>query len=450
MNDPSDLIEKVPPHSKEAEIAVLGGVLLDADALGKVVAILKPEHFYYPAHQLIFKHVEILNTRNMPVDILSLGESLRQHEQLEMAGGSSYLMALVNSIPTTANIEHYARIVERHAILRGLISAGTQIVETAYNAGDDEIATILNNIEQMIFSIGQQRMSKGLIHIQPVLWKVFEELEQSFSTPEAMLDKNLTTGFSDLNQFLGGGMSPSDLIILAARPAMGKTALALNIGTSLALEHNKPVAIFNLEMSKEQLITRILCTVTGMNSRTLRSGTLHTDQWQTISDAIARLTEAPIYIDDSSNVTPAELRAKTRRLKAEQKDLGLIIIDYIQLMETGNSENRAQEVSKISRSMKQLARELDVPVVALSQLNRGVEQRQNKRPMLSDLRESGAIEQDADIVLFLYRDEYYNPDSKDKNTAEVIIAKHRHGPTGTVKLFFDAGLTKFANLSLTD
>lgn len=245
-------------------------------------------------------------------------------------------------------------------------------------------------------------------------------------------------------------MSPSDLIILAARPAMGKTALALNIGTSLALEHNKPVAIFNLEMSKEQLITRILCTVTGMNSRTLRSGTLHTDQWQTISDAIARLTEAPIYIDDSSNVTPAELRAKTRRLKAEQKDLGLIIIDYIQLMETGNSENRAQEVSKISRSMKQLARELDVPVVALSQLNRGVEQRQNKRPMLSDLRESGAIEQDADIVLFLYRDEYYNPDSKDKNTAEVIIAKHRHGPTGTVKLFFDAGLTKFANLSLTD
>jgi replicative DNA helicase len=367
---------------------------------------------------------------------------------LERAGGSGYIMSLVHSIPTTANIEHYAKIVERHAVLRKLIRAGTRIVEIGYTHEEIDVSSVLNQAEQMVFEIGQRKLGEGLEHIQHGLWKLFEDLEKGYDDPEAFLRKNMSTGFVDLNGYLGGGFSPSDLVILAARPAMGKTAFALNIGVNMAQLHKKPVAIFNLEMSKDQLITRMLCMESGLNSRALRSGTLHTDEWQNLSNAIAKLSELPIYIDDSSMVTPGEIRAKCRRLKAEHKDLSLIIIDYIQLMDTGSSENRQQEIAKISRSLKQLARELNVPVVALSQLSRAVESRPNKRPMLSDLRESGAIEQDADIVLFLYRDEYYNPDSNDQNIAELIISKHRHGPTGTVRLYFEKTLTKFGNLML--
>lgn len=449
MPEPAQsLIERTPPHNKEAEIAVLGGMILDSDALTRVIQLLEPDYFYIPAHSLIFEQIRELFGKGQPVDFISLSDALRAKELLDRAGGSSYIMSLVHSIPTTANIEYYAQIVERHAILRKLIRAGTKIVEWGYQQEDQDVSGVLNQSEQLIFEIGQHKLGKGLEHIQTGLWSLFEELEKGYNDPDAFLRKNMSTGFTDLNTLLGGGFAPSDLVILAARPAMGKTALALNICVNMATQHNKPVAIFNLEMSKEQLITRMLCMESGMNSRALRSGTLHTDEWQSLSNAITRLSEAPIYIDDSSMITPGEIRAKCRRLKAEQKSLGLIVIDYLQLMEISGSENRAQEISKISRALKQLAREMEVPVVALSQLNRGVEQRQNKRPMMSDLRESGSIEQDADIVLMLYRDEYYNPDSNDKNTAELIIAKHRHGPVGTVKLYFESNLTRFGNLAV--
>lgn len=443
--------ELTPPHNKDAEVAVLGGVLLDSDALARIIEILEPDYFYLPAHALIYEHIRMLFSKGTPVDILSVADSLKRVDELEKVGGSSYLLALVNSIPTTANIVYYARIIERNAILRKLIRAGTEIVSLGYQSEETDIGLLLNQAEQKIFAIGQHRLGQGLEHIQPTLWKLFENLEEAYNHPEILQSSRLSTGIVDLNQLLGGGFHPSDLIILAARPAMGKTSLAINFATYMAIEHKRPVAIFSLEMSKEQLITRMLCTEAGMNSRALRSGTLHADEWHTLSNAIARLAEAPIFIDDSSMVTPAEIRAKARRLKAEHQDLGMIVIDYLQLMDSGVShrdDNRVQELSKISRAMKQLARELNVPVVALSQLSRAVESRTNKRPMLSDLRESGAIEQDADIVLFIYRDEYYNPNSTEKNVAEIVVAKHRNGPTGTVKVYFDKELTKFGNLML--
>ncbi|MGV3523676.1 MAG: replicative DNA helicase [Candidatus Sericytochromatia bacterium] len=448
MADPgSTVIERTPPHNKEAEIAVLGGMILDSEALAKVIQMLEPDYFYMPAHSLIYDQIRELFSRGQPVDFISITDALRGREQLDRAGGSTYIMTLIHSIPTTANIEYYAAIVERYAILRKLIRAGTKIVELGFSPDEKEISFVLNEAEQTIFDIGQHKLGDGLKHIQTGLWHLFEELEKGYSDPEAFKVKNLATGFTDLNHMLGGGFEAGQLIILAARPAMGKTALALNVAVNMATLHDKPVAIFNLEMSEEQLITRMLCMESGMNSRALRSGTLHTDEWQNLSNAIAKLTESPIYIDDSSQLMPGDLRAKCRRLKAEHKELSLIIIDYLQLMDTG-MDNRVQEISKISRSLKQLARELEVPVIALSQLNRAVETRTNKRPMLSDLRESGAIEQDADIVLFLYRDEYYNPDSNEKKTAELIIAKHRQGPTGTVRLYFEDSLTRFGNLML--
>lgn len=444
----NSVIERIPPHNKEAEIAVLGGMILDSEALARVIQLIEPDYFYVPAHGLIYEQIRELFGKGQPVDFISLSDALRAKDLLDRTGGSSYIMSLVHSIPTTANIEYYAQIVERHAILRKLIRAGTTIVELGYNQEDHDLSGVLNQAEQLIFEIGQHKLGKGLEHIQTGLWNLFEELEKGYNDPEAFLRKNMSTGFTDLNTILGGGFARSDLVILAARPAMGKTALALNICVNMATQHKKPVALFNLEMSKEQLITRMLCMESGMNSRALRSGTLHTDEWQSLSNAITNLSEAPIFIDDSSMITPGEIRAKCRRLKAEHKDLGLICIDYLQLMELSGSENRAQEISKISRSLKQLAREMEVPVIALSQLNRGVEQRQNKRPMMSDLRESGSIEQDADIVMMLYRDEYYNPDSNDKNTAELIISKHRHGPVGTVNLYFESNLTRFGNLAV--
>lgn len=452
MISSAEFPELTPPHNKDAEVAVLGGMLLDSDALARVTEILqKPEYFYVPAHALIYEQILALFNASMPVDILSVADSLKSVDGLEKVGGTSYLLSLVNSIPTTANIVYYARIIERNAILRKLIRAGTEIVNLGYQTEETDIGVLLNQAEQKIYAIGEYRLGEGLEHIQPTLWKLFENLEEIYNHPELLQASRLSTGITDLNNLLGGGFNPSDLIILAARPAMGKTSLAINFATHMAIDFKKPVAVFSLEMSKEQLITRMLCTEAGMNSRALRSGTLHADEWHTLSNAIARLSEAPIFIDDSSMVTPAEIRSKARRLKSKHHDLGLIVIDYLQLMDSGVSsrdDNRVQELSKISRAMKQLARELSVPVIGLSQLSRAVESRTNKRPMLSDLRESGAIEQDADVVIFIYRDEYYNPDSNDKNVAEILVAKHRNGPTGTVKVYFDKELTKFGNLML--
>jgi replicative DNA helicase len=390
MISTTELPERTPPHNKDAEVAVLGGMLLDSEALARVIEILEPDYFYVPAHVLIYEQIRLLFSKGQPVDILSLADALKSLDSLEKAGGTSYLLSLVNSIPTTANIEYYARIIERNAIMRKLIRAGTEIVGLGYQTEESDISILLNKAEQKIFEIGQHRLGQGLEHIQPTLWKLFEDLENVYNNPEILESKHLSTGIIDLNTLLGGGFSPSDLVILAARPSMGKTSLAINIGTHMAIEYKKPVAVFSLEMSKEQLITRMLCTEAGMNSRSLRSGTLHADQWHTLSNAIARLSEAPIFIDDSSMITPAELRAKARRLKAEHQELALIIVDYLQLMDGGSGgsdSNRVQELSKISRSMKQLARELSVPVIGLSQLSRAVESRPNKRPMLSDLRE---------------------------------------------------------------
>jgi replicative DNA helicase len=391
MISTTELPERTPPHNKDAEVAVLGGMLLDSEALSQVIEILDPDSFYVPAHNLIYEQIRLLFSKGQPVDILSLADALKSQDALDRAGGTSYLLSLVNSIPTTANIEYYARIIERNAILRKLIRAGTEIVSLGYQTEEADIGILLNKAEQKIFEIGQNRLGKGLEHIQPTLWKLFEDLENVYNNPDILEKRHLTTGIIDLNALLGGGFNPSDLVILAARPSMGKTSLAINIGTHMAIEYKKPVAVFSLEMSKEQLITRMLCTEASMSSRNLRSGTLHADEWHTLSNAIARLSEAPIYIDDSSTITPAEIRAKARRLKAEHQELALIIIDYLQLMDggsgSGHDTNRVQELSKISRSMKQLARELNVPVIGLSQLSRAVESRPNKRPMLSDLRE---------------------------------------------------------------
>lgn len=442
------LIERSPPHNKDAEIAVLGGMLLDSEAMSKVIDMLKSQSFYYPAHSVIFEGIRAIYEKGQPVDFISVTDYLKNNDLLQSIGGLPYILDIHNSVPTTANIEYYAKIVERSALLRRLIKAGTDIVQLGYQNEGQDISHILNSAEQKIFEIGQRRMKSDLEHVRPLLWGLFEKLEHTYNSDDVD-DKSSTSGLKDLDMWLGGGMNPSDLIILAARPAMGKTSLALSIGTSVALRNKKPVAVFSLEMSKEQLITRMLCAEASMNAHALKAGTaLHPDDWGTISEAISYLSEAPVYLDDSSVVTPTEMRAKVRRLKAEHNELGLVIVDYLQLMETGGSENRVQEMSKISRGLKQLAREMDVPVLALSQLSRAVEQRQSKRPMLSDLRESGSIEQDADIVMFLYRDEYYNPDSPHKNISEIIVAKHRHGPTGTVKVFFDPHYTKFADLNL--
>lgn len=387
MSPTETLYEKHPPHNKDAEVAVLGGLLIEPEALSKVIEILKPNSFYFPAHTLIYEQILKLYEKGQPVDILSLSDALRTQELLERVGGAGYLMMLTGSIPTTANIQYYAKIVDRTYLLRRIIQTGTEIVEMAYQAEETDIGQLLNMAEQKIFEIGQRRLGKKLEHIGPTLWSLFEKLEGLYNSPEALQEQHLSTGLIDLNAMLGGGFSPSDLIILAARPSMGKTALAINIGLHMAMEYKRPVAVFSLEMSEEQLATRMLCSEATMNSRSLRSGTLHTDEWEKLSVVIGRLADSPFYIDDNSQTVPAEIRAKARRLKAEHKDLGLIIVDYLQLMDSGQGENRAQEISKISRSMKHLARELNVPVVALSQLNRAVEQRQNKRPMLSDLRE---------------------------------------------------------------
>lgn len=387
MSAAENLYEKHPPHNKDAEIAVLGGLLIEPEALAKVIEILKPPSFYFPAHTIIYEQVLKLYEKGQPVDILSLSHALNTQDLLERVGGASYLMMLTSSIPTTANIQYYAKIVDRAYLLRRIIQTGTEIVEMAYQAEETDIGTLLNLAEQKIFEIGQRRLGKKLEHIGPTLWNLFAKLEGIYTHPEQLQEQHMSTGLIDLNSILGGGFSPSDLIILAARPSMGKTSLAINIGLHMAIEYKRPVAVFSLEMSEDQLATRMLCSEATMNSRALRSGTLHTDEWEKLSVVIGRLASSPFYIDDTSQTMPAEIRSKARRLKAQHNDLGLIIVDYLQLMDSGSGENRAQELSKISRSMKHLARELNVPVIALSQLNRAVEQRQNKRPMLSDLRE---------------------------------------------------------------
>lgn len=434
-------MDKFPPHSIEAEQAVLGGLLVNGEAITRVSDLLEPDYFYRRSHQLIYAAMLDLFERSEPLDIVTVTEYLKGGGQLESCGGRQYLADLAMSVATTANIEYYARMVYQKALLRNLIKAGTEIVQGCYEEPDGEAA--IDNAEHLIFSLSQQKSMHQLMHIKDIVDTAFQKIEQRYENKDSLA--GITSGFYDLDM-LTSGFQQSDLIVVAARPSMGKTAFCLNVAATIAIEHHIPVAVFSLEMSREQVVQRMLCSEAGIDAAKLKSGYLQSDDWTRLSKAMGSLSEAPIYIDDSPLLTALAIRAKARRLKAEIKNLGLIVIDYIQLMQGRRStDNRQQEVSEISRGLKTLARELDIPVVALSQLSRAVEARQNKRPMLSDLRESGSIEQDADIVMFIYRDEYYNPDSDHRGEAEIIVAKQRNGPTGHFNLLFQASITRFLN-----
>lgn len=434
-------LERIPPQATEAEQAVLGALLVNPESISKVVDVLEPDYFYRKSHQVIYAAVLDLFDKNEPIDIVTVSQHLKDQGKLENVGGRQYLTDLAMSVATTANVEYYAKAVNEKALLRNLIKAGTEIVSTCYEEIEADIA--VDKAERLVFGIAQRRNMQALVPIRDIVNESFARIEQRYEQRDAL--SGLSTGFYDLNE-MTSGWQKSDLVIVAARPSMGKTAFTLNLAQHAALECNVPVAVFSLEMSKEQLVQRLLCSEARIDANKLRTGFLQTNDWTALSVAMGRLGEAPLYIDDSPAISVLDIRAKCRRLKAEMKDLGLIIIDYIQLMQgRKQSDNRVQEVSEISRGLKTLARELDVPVIALSQLSRAVEARQNKRPMLSDLRESGSIEQDADIVMFIYRDDYYNPESERRGEAEIIIAKQRNGPVGTVELLYQASITRFLN-----
>lgn len=439
-----DLSNRTMPYSAEAEQSVLGGILVDANCMATVSELLSERDFYFEQNQFIFQIMLELFNANMPIDLVTVSDALKRAGQLEAVGGISYLTAMASAVPTTANITQYAAIVHEKALYRALAEAGNAIMELGYGAGDDP-ETALEQSERLIFDILQGRDSKSVVHIRELLGGTFQMMQQMADNKGKVT--GVPTGFGYLDQ-ITSGLQKSDLILIAARPAMGKTSFALNIAQNAAIRHGVTTAIFNLEMSREQLASRIICSEAMVSGSKLKEGTLDANDWISIGENLAQIEKAPIFIDDSSMVTVSEIRAKCRRLK-QRHNLGLVIIDYLQLMQgsgRNRGDNRQQEVSEISRSLKILAKEIQVPIVTLSQLSRGPESRTNKRPMLSDLRESGAIEQDADIVMFLYRDEYYNPDSPEKNIAECIIAKHRNGETGTVKLWWDGAHTKFLHL----
>ncbi len=434
-------IERIPPQSIEAEQAVLGALLVAPDAITRVVDQIEPDYFYRKAHQNIYAAILDLFDKNEPIDIVTVSQYLKDQGKLDSVGGRQYLTDLALSVATTANAEYYARSVNEKALLRNLIKAGTEIVASCYEDTDADL--VVDKAEQLIFNIAQRRNMQQLVPIRDIVNESFARIEKRYEERDSL--SGVPSGFYDLDA-VTSGFQKSDLIIVAARPSMGKTAFCLNIAQHIAVEHKIPVAIFSLEMSKEQLVQRLLCSEAHIDANKIRTGYLQSNDWTNLASAMGRLGEAPIYIDDSAVVTALEIRAKARRLKAEMKGLGMIIIDYIQLMQgRKQSDNRVQEVSEISRGLKTLARELNVPVIALSQLSRAVEARQNKRPMLSDLRESGSIEQDADIVMFIYRDDYYNQESERRGEAEIIIAKQRNGPTGTVELLYQSSITRFLN-----
>ncbi|MGD9685291.1 MAG: replicative DNA helicase [Candidatus Obscuribacterales bacterium] len=434
-------LERLPPQSLEAEQAVLGALLVSGDGISRVVDILDPEYFYRKAHQVIYAAMLDLYEDNEPIDIVTVSQYLKDEGKLDNVGGRQYITDLSLSVATTANLEYYGKVVQEKAILRQLIKAGTEIVGSCYEETDAESA--LDKAEHLIFTLAQKKEMQQLVHIKNIVETSFQKIEERYENRDSL--SGVPSGFYDLDA-LTSGFQPSDLVIIAARPSMGKTAFVLNIAQHVAVEHNIPVAVFSLEMSKESLVMRMLCSEAEIDSNRLRTGHMHTSDWTKLASAMGRLGEAPIYIDDSALVNSLEMRAKCRRLKSEMNGLGLVIIDYIQLMQgRKQTDNRVQEVSEISRSLKTLAREINVPVIALSQLSRAVEARQNKRPMLSDLRESGSIEQDADLVAFIYRDEYYNPETEQRGEAEIIIAKQRNGPTGTVELLYQGSITRFLN-----
>lgn len=434
---------KIPPHDIDAEQAVLGSMLTDKDAVAEAIETLKEEDFYRDDNKAIFEAVLNLYSKSEPVDIITLKDELETMGKFEQVGGFEYLANLPDKVPTTANVQKYIKIVEEKSLLRNLIKTANEIIDLGYSSTED-VEDIMDNAERKIFDIMQRKSQKGYTPIKDVLVESFTKLEELYNRKQHIT--GVPTGFVELD-YKTAGLHGSELILVAARPAMGKTAFALNIATNAALRGNVPVAIFSLEMSKDQLVNRILCGEAMVDSNKVRTGKLEEDDWVKLAGAIGPLSEAEIYIDDTPGISIMEIRTKCRKLKME-KNIGLVVIDYLQLVQGSNkrSGSREQEISEISRSLKILAKEINVPVIALSQLSRAVEQRPDHRPMLSDLRESGAIEQDADIVMFLYRDDYYNKESEKKDIAEVIIAKQRGGSTGTVELLWMGNYTKFVNL----
>lgn len=433
--------EKLIPQSIEAEQVVLGALLIDPAAILKITSKLKPESFYKQAHKQIFSAILRLFNNNEPIDVLSTSENLKSIEKLDMVGGRAYVNDLALSVITSANIEYYANIVAEKAVLRELIKAGGEIAQVAYE--DLPADKAIDSAEQIIFNISQRKSAENLAHVGSIVVDSYDLIEKRWKNKDELV--GVASGFYDLDN-MTSGFQKSDLIIVAARPSMGKTAFCLNIAQTVGIHSKRPVAIFSLEMSKEQLVQRMLCSEAEIDAQRVRSGNMQSDDWPKLTSAMHEMGDSPIFIDDSPGVSVMDIRAKCRRLSMEHKDLGLVIIDYLQLMEgTDRKQDRVQEISSISRGLKNLARELKVPIIALSQLSRAVEQRQNKLPMLSDLRESGSIEQDADIVMFIYRDEYYNPESEDKGKAKIIIAKQRNGPVGDLDLLFQKNITKFKN-----
>lgn len=434
---------KVPPHDLEAEQAIIGSMLTDRDAVISSVEVLKEEDFYREDNRAIYSAILSLYNRAEPIDIITVKAELETMGKFEQVGGLEYLAELPEKVPTTANASKYIKIVEEKSLLRNLIKTANEIIELGYDPTED-VEDIMEGAEKKIFNIMQNKNQKGYTPIKDVLVDSFTQLEELYNRKQHIT--GVPTGFTELD-YRTAGFHGSDLILIAARPAMGKSAFALNIATNAAVKANVPVAIFSLEMSKEQMVNRILCSEAMVDSNKVRTGKLEEDDWTKLAGSIGPLSEAEIYIDDTPGISVMEIRAKCRKLKLE-KNIGMVVIDYLQLVQGSNkrSGNREQEISEISRSLKILAKEIGVPVIALSQLSRAVEQRPDHRPMLSDLRESGAIEQDADIVMFLYRDDYYNQDSEKKDIAEVILAKHRGGSTGTVELLWLGSYTKFVNL----
>lgn len=445
MDTAARQIQNIQPHSIEAEQSVLGSMLLDNEAVAAALEELEGQDFYLEAHKEIFETILDIYDRGNPVDLVTVIDGLKQRGSLEAVGGSIYVSDLSVSVPSTANVGYYIKIIEEKSILRKLIKASNEIIRDSYEASED-LDIIIDSAEKKIFDISQRKNARYFEQVKTILLETYNKIEELSKNKGKIV--GVETGFRDFD-LRTSGLNASDFILVAARPSMGKSSFAVNIAQYAAVHNQVPVAIFSLEMSKDQLVQRMLSSEANVELQKIRSGDLDEGDWLRLVQAAEPLSNAPIFIDDTPAITAMEIRSKARRLKLEH-GLGLIVIDYLQLMAgRGRYESRQQEVSEISRSLKALARELDVPVIALSQLSRAPEARQDHRPMLSDLRESGAIEQDADIVIFLYRDEYYNPETEKKNIAEAIIAKQRNGPTGTVELVWLGPFTKFANYERT-
>jgi len=447
QSDPQMAALKLPPHSLEAEQSLLGGLLLDNTAWDRIADLVTSTDFYRDDHRRIFSHISRLIELNKPADVVTVFESLEKNGESEQAGGLAYLGEIANSTPSAANIRRYGEIVRERAILRRLVSVGDEIASSALTPSGKDAKTLLDEAEAKVFEIAEagSRHTSGFVPIQPILGQLVDRIQELYDRDTPTDITGVPSGFTDLDE-MTSGLQPTDMMVIAGRPGMGKTTFALNVAEHVAVECGLPVAVFSMEMPGTQLAMRFISSVGRLDQHRLKTGKLNDEEWQRLTFALGKLHEAPIYIDESPGLNPTDLRARARRLYRQCGKLGLIVIDYIQLMTSlRQSDNRAAELSEISRSIKSLAKELHVPIMALSQLNRSLEQRPNKRPVMSDLRESGAIEQDADMIMFIYRDEIYNPDSPDKGAAELIIGKHRNGPTGTVRMTFLGEYTRFQN-----